>query len=140
MESDGGGLIGGIVGLVLGILTLVAMWKFFAKAGRPGWGVLIPFYNIYLMLKIAGKPGWWMIFYFIPLVNIVVSFVVAVAIAKAFNKGVLFGIFLLGLFSFIGYLILGFGGATYSGISEIPTQPKQEPEMPTPPLIEQKKV
>ena len=27
-----------IIGLVLGILTIVGMWKVFSKAGVPGWG------------------------------------------------------------------------------------------------------
>ena len=51
------------------ILMVASMWKVFSKAGQPGWASIIPFYNLYIMLKIAGKPGWWLILMFVPLVN-----------------------------------------------------------------------
>ena len=37
------------------ILMIVAMWKIYVKAGAPGWGVLVPIYNVYLLFKIAWK-------------------------------------------------------------------------------------
>ena len=49
------------------VLVLVGTWKTFEKAGQPGWGAIIPIYNVYLMCLIAGKPGWWTILFFIPL-------------------------------------------------------------------------
>lgn len=116
---------GGVVALVIGLVFLViyiaiivaiiaGMWKMFAKAGQPGWGAIIPFFNLYLLLKIIGRPGWWLILYFIPLVNIVVSVIVAIELAKSFGKG---GGFAIGLFflSFIFIPILGFGEAEYQG-------------------------
>ncbi|MEO6083874.1 MAG: DUF5684 domain-containing protein [Umezawaea sp.] len=105
----------GIVGAVLGLVAIVAMWKVFTKAGKPGWAAIIPIYNLYVLLKIAGRPGWWLILFLIPLVNIVMSFVVYVDVAKSFGKGAAFGIFMLGIFSFIGFPILGFGSAAYQG-------------------------
>ena len=27
------------------VLTIVAKWKVFRKAGEPGWAAIIPFYN-----------------------------------------------------------------------------------------------
>ena len=59
---------------------IVSYWKVFEKAGQPGWGVLIPIYNILLLLKIAGKPGWWILLYLIPLVNIVIGIIVCIDI------------------------------------------------------------
>ena len=38
---------------VLGIILLVSLWKIFEKAGEKGWKVLIPLYNIVVLLKIA---------------------------------------------------------------------------------------
>jgi hypothetical protein len=49
--------MGFIIQLAIVVLIVVSMWKVFVKAGQPGWGCLIPIYNLYLMLKIAGKPG-----------------------------------------------------------------------------------
>ena len=50
----------------------------------------------------------------IPLVNIVVGFIAAIAFAKAFGKGALFGVGLC-LVSFICFPILAFGDAKYEG-------------------------
>ena len=101
------------IGLVLlGLLNLIAMWKFFNKAGEPGWAILIPIYNLIVMLRIAGKPAWWFLLFMIPLVQIVVAIDVDVRTARRFGKGVGFGLGLLFL-PVIFYPILAFGSATY---------------------------
>lgn len=48
---------------------IIAMWRIFTKAGQPGWAAIIPFYNIYVLMKVVGRPGWWLILFLIPLVN-----------------------------------------------------------------------
>ncbi len=50
-----------IVGLLIALLLIVAMWKVFTKAGKPGWASIIPIYNLYIWCKIVGRPGWWII-------------------------------------------------------------------------------
>jgi len=99
--------------LAIAVVAIVGMWKVFVKAGQPGWAVLIPFYNAYVMLKIAGRPGWWLLLFFIPLVNIAIAIVVAIDIAKAFGQSAVFGVVLLFLLGIIGYLVLGFGNYQY---------------------------
>ncbi len=94
------------------IFYFVAMWKVFVKAGQPGWGFLIPIYNIYLMLKIAKRPGWWLILFLIPVVNLIIGIMLHFDIAKNFGKGVGFGFGLL-LLGIIFYPILAFGDAKY---------------------------
>jgi hypothetical protein len=101
--------------LAVAVVVIIGGWKVFEKAGQPGWAILIPIYNLYVMLKIAGRPGWWLILYLIPLVNLIVAIVVAIDIAKAFGQSAAFGFFLLFLFCGIGYLILGFGNYSYQG-------------------------
>lgn len=96
------------------VLLLVAMWKVFTKAGKPGWGVIIPIYNIVLLLEIAGKPGWWVLLYFIPLVNLVIAIIASLGVAKNFGKSESFGLGLAFL-SVIFYPILAFGSAEYTG-------------------------
>ena len=66
-----------------------------------------------------GRPGWWLILYIIPLVNLVISIVVSLDLAKAFGKGGGFGFFGLWLLPFIGYPTLGFGRARYLGRARI---------------------
>lgn len=103
-----------LIRLAILVLMIVAMWKVFEKAGQPGWAAIIPFYNCYVLLKIAGKPGWWLILMLIPIVNLVFFFLACMGVAENFGKG---GGFAVGLFflSFIFFPILAFGDAQYSG-------------------------
>jgi len=96
------------------ILILAGGWKMFLKAAKPGWGILIPIYNLVLMLQIAGRPLWWLILLFIPLVNIVICIMVNIDIAKKFARGTGFGIG-LALLPFIFIPVLGFGKDQYQG-------------------------
>jgi hypothetical protein len=93
---------------------IAAMWKVFSKAGQPGWAVIIPIYNIYIMCKVAGRPGWWVLLMFIPLVNLIIAIILNIDIAKNFGQGVGFGIGLI-ILPFIFLPILGFGSAQYQG-------------------------
>jgi len=99
--------------LILYALMIIAGWKVFVKAGKPGWAIIIPIYNVIVLCQIAGKPGWWFILYCIPIVNIIIAIIVAVNLAKAFGKSGAFGFFLLFLFYIIGLFILGYGKAQY---------------------------
>lgn len=96
------------------VSTIAGAWKTFTKAGEPGWGYLIPIYNLYLMTKIASRPGWWTILMLVPLINIVFQAIVHIGIAENFGKSWAFGLGLLFL-PFIFYPILGFGDAGYKG-------------------------
>jgi len=110
-SSSGSGLI--LIVLAVIVFYVVAYWKIFAKAGEPGWGAIVPIYNLYLLCKIAGRPEWWVILFFIPLVNIVIALIIAMDLAKVFSKSSGFGIGLW-LLSFVFVPILGFGSATYT--------------------------
>lgn len=120
-EGDGGffAFLTSTVGLLCSfgflVIAIIGMWRMFTKAGQPGWGSLIPIYNIYLLLKIAGRPGWWLLLLLIPIVDIVVWLIVSMDIAKSFGKSAAYGIILLFLLSGLGFLILGLGDAQYKG-------------------------
>jgi hypothetical protein len=96
------------------VLIIASMWKVFTKAGKPGWASLIPIYNLYVLNEIGGKPGWWLLLYFIPVVNIVISILVLVGVAQNFGKGAGFAIGLIFL-PMIFYPILAFSDAQYVG-------------------------
>lgn len=96
------------------LFYVVAMWRVFEKAGKPGWASIIPIYNAIVLLEIAGKPIWWFLLYLIPLVNIVIAIIVTNGIAVNFGKGAGFTVGLIFL-PFIFWPILGFGGAEYRG-------------------------
>lgn len=95
-------------------LMLVAYWKIFVKAGEPGWAVIVPFYNVYVMYKIAFGNGWMFLLMFIPFVNLVVAIIALFKFSKAFGHGVGFGFGLLFLAP-IFLLILAFGPSEYVG-------------------------
>lgn len=104
-----------VISLIIAVIGIVIMWKVNTKAGQPGWAAIIPIYNIYVWLKIAGRPGWWILLMLIPFVNVVMSLIVSIDIAKSFAKDSVFGVVGLWLFSLIGYAILAFGNAQYRG-------------------------
>jgi hypothetical protein len=104
--------IGSFAYLAIIVLEIAALWQVFRKADRPGWAAIIPFYNIYILLKVVGRPGWWLILYFIPIVWFIVWIIVAYDLARSFGKGVGFTVGLV-LLPFIFIPILGFGPARY---------------------------
>jgi len=102
-----------VVGLVLAVVMIVAMWKIFTKAGEAGWKSIIPIYDVYVLFRIAGLNPWLFLLLLIPVVNLVIAIVLALKLGEVFGKSAMWSIFLLVIFSTIGYLILGFGSAQY---------------------------
>ncbi len=103
-----------IVALVICVLTIVAMWKLFVKAGKPGWASIVPFYNTYCLYDIAWGNGWLFLLTFVPCVGAVFGIIMLFKLAKAYGKGTGFGFGLLFL-NTIFVLILGFGDSEYIG-------------------------
>jgi hypothetical protein len=110
--NPAGSIVSGLVGY---IITVLALWPVFTKAGRPGWAAIIPIYNSYTLVKIAGYHGAMTILLFIPIVNIVVWLLIGLGVGRAFGRGTAFSVFLLWLFALIGYFIVGYGRSRYQG-------------------------
>ncbi|PKQ34362.1 MAG: hypothetical protein CVT61_11575 [Actinobacteria bacterium HGW-Actinobacteria-11] len=104
----------GLIALVFYILVAVGLWKVFTKAGYPGILAIIPIVNLVFLVKIAGMSGWFALLYLIPIANLVLAIIVAFKLGARFGKGGVFSFFLLFIFPYIGYLILGFGDSRYS--------------------------
>lgn len=103
-----------LVILAIAVLTLIAYCKIFAKAGEPWWGGIVPFYNMYLLFKIAWGNGWLFLLTIVPIVGVVVQLVAFWKLCVAFGHGV--GFF-LGLFFLtpIFLMILAFDSSEYQG-------------------------
>jgi hypothetical protein len=129
-SAGGGSPVPGIIGLLIGLLIIVAMWKVFTKAGQPGWASIIPIYNLYIWCKIVGRPWWWILLMLIPFVNFIVAIILCIDMAKSFGKGVGFGIG-LALLGLIFWPILGFGSAQYQGVAA--AEPNQGAAVSQPP-------
>lgn len=106
-----------VIAIIICILTIIATWKIFDKAGEKGWKSIIPIYNTYIFFKITWGNGWFFLLMLIPFVNIVIYIITLWKLAKVFDKGVGFFIGLL-LLETIFTLILGFGSAEYVGIQD----------------------
>lgn len=103
-----------LIGIVVGLISIIAMWKIFTKAGQPGWASIIPIYNIYVLIQVAGMQWWFLILMFIPGVNFVATILIYHYLSKSFGKGSGFTIGLIFL-PIIFFPILGFGDAKYLG-------------------------
>ena len=117
MNGESAGYPVGLIVLELALIVMVfaGLWKLFAKAGKPGWAAIVPIYNTCMMIDIAGKPIWWILLMFIPVVNIVVSVIVTIGLAKNFGRGTgtVIGLIFLPM---IFLLILGYGSAEYNRV------------------------
>ncbi len=118
--NDGSGALFGI-GFALfyfGLLALIlaSAWKLYAKTGRPGWNGIVPIYNLVVLLQIVGRPVWWIIGLFIPVLNIIVPFIVAMDLARSFGKSAAYGVG-LALLGIVFVPMLAFGDAEYQGPS-----------------------
>lgn len=88
-----------IIAIAAGILQIVAMWKLFNKAGKPGWASIVPVYNIIVLFEIIGYK-WYYIFLFllgwVPIVGqlalVIFSIHYNVKLSKAFGKDIGYGI------------------------------------------------
>jgi hypothetical protein len=112
------------------VLVVVGLWKTFVKAGHPGWAAIIPFYNLWIWIKIAGRPTSWFwimlvgsLLSWIPIIGWlllvaiwVMSLFLALDVSKNFGQGTGFGI-LLWIFPPIMYLVLGFGSFEYRQVA-----------------------
>ena len=103
-----------VIYLLVLILMIVSGWKIFTKAGKPGWAVIIPIYNIIVLLEIVGKPWWWLLLMLIPVLNIILCIWVTNLLSKSFGKGVGFTIGLI-ILCIIFVPILGLGKVEYKG-------------------------
>lgn len=102
----------GVTMLSFLVLMIAANWKVYGKAGKPGWGAIVPIYNVVLLLEIVNRPSWWILLLFVPVANFVVTIMLLVDLAKSFGKSVSFALGLIFL-PFIFFPMLGFGSAEY---------------------------
>ncbi len=125
LETDPGMAWAIIIGvLIIAIITIVSLWKIFVKANKPGWAAIVPIYNVIVLVQIAKKPGWWAAILLLggiipfvgPIVSLVFSIMLGLALAEKFGKSQGFGIG-LALLGFVFYPILAFGDAKYEDSS-----------------------
>ena len=103
--------------LVIAVVMLISMWKIYSKAGQPGWAVLVPIYNMIVLLNIVRKPVWWILLMFIPFVSFIIVILIYLELAKVYGKSTGFGLGIIFL-PIIFLPMLAFGDAQYVKIEE----------------------
>ncbi len=95
------GLAGFLVLICLALVAfvIVANWKMFIKAGKPGWASIVPIYNNIVLLDIIGYKWYYVFMYFLGVIPFVGQFALAVfllslniKLAKAFDQQAGFGV------------------------------------------------
>ena len=107
-----------IIAVIIALVVLVAEWKVFTKAGKPGWAVLIPIYNVWVLYTIICNRGTAMFRLLIPIYSIYWMIKSDIKLAHAYGKSTGFGVGLIFLAP-IFMCILGFGDAKYEGPQEM---------------------
>lgn len=108
------GMVSLLIPLALTMIMVGTLWELFDRAGHPGWTAIIPIYNVMVMLDIVGRPAWWIILFFIPGVNAIVSIMLYFDLARSFGQGALFGCGMI-MLPFIFLPLLALSSAQYEG-------------------------
>ncbi|MCR5718217.1 MAG: DUF5684 domain-containing protein [Oscillospiraceae bacterium] len=103
--------VSNVVSLAIGILSIVALWFLFTKAGKEGWKAIIPFLNCYEEYDIVYGNGWKCLLLLVPILNIAVSIMFSFRLAQAYGKGTGFAILTI-FFPQIMMLIMAFDSNT----------------------------
>ena len=123
-----GGIMGAIVSFlmtyaiivfVIFILTIIANWVLFKKAGLQRWNSFLTIHYTVVLFKIAGISPWWVLGYLAAIIPVIGGLVVVgitiyamINLAKAFGKGAGFTVGLI-LLNTIFIMILAFGSSEY---------------------------
>lgn len=104
-----------IFAIVLMIVSVVAMWKIFEKAGKPGWAAVVPIYNLYVLYEISWGNGIYFLLLLIPFVNAFIGVLTIYKLGQNFGKetGFIIGMILLPI---VFWPMLAFSDATYIGV------------------------
>ena len=101
--------------LAIAVVMIVSFWKIYTKAGKPGWAVIVPVYNMVVLLQICDLPLWYIVLFFIPFANIYAIIKIYIELAHKFGKSTGFGV-LTFFFNVVCLPILAFdNNATYNG-------------------------
>jgi hypothetical protein len=104
----------GVIVLAIAVFYIICEWKIFTKAGKPGWAIFIPIYNLIVYLEIIGKPWWHMFLLIIPIYGwIILPIMWTHKLSKVFGHDVGFTLGLIFL-SFIFIPILALGDSQYT--------------------------
>ncbi|MFZ4862597.1 signal peptidase I [Sphingobacterium sp. Mn56C] len=71
---------------VLTAVSLYGLWLLFKKAGKQGWEAIVPVYREYVLAQLVGSPTWWIVWLFVPIVNVFIFYGFYLDFIKSFGK------------------------------------------------------
>lgn len=85
------------------LLTIPALfsYKLIEKAGIPGWKILIPYYNLFVLVQLTGRSYWWYLWLVVPFINVFTFALLLIELIKGFNRYGMLDQVLVALFPFI---------------------------------------
>jgi signal peptidase I len=111
-----------LIVILIRLGATLGYWKVFEKTGVPTWAALIPIYSEWQVMKLVGKSPWWIIYLFIPIINIFAYYILIFDLLRCLGKESL-GSQLITIFAFFIYLpVVAFNPKTkYLGkLDELP--------------------
>ena len=97
----------------VGIITAIAWWKLFSKAGFSGILAIIPIVNLAVASKIVFDSYWYTLLFAVPVVNVVYAAVLNYKMMKYFECSTLLAV--LAIFFPFFLLFPAFGSNEYHG-------------------------
>ncbi len=97
----------------VGIITVIAWWKLFSKAGFSGILAIIPIVNLAVASKIVFNSYWYTLLFAVPVVNVIYAAVLNYKMMKYFECSTLLAV--LAIFFPFFLLFPAFGSNEYHG-------------------------
>lgn len=70
------------------------------------WWGWVPILQVWLLCQIGGKPGWWVLLMFIPIINIVMTVLIWMAVSDARQKSPFLGVLMI--IPFLNLIVPGY--------------------------------
>ena len=64
------------------LLQLFGLSLIFKKAGVEPWKAWVPFFNLYVWVKLVNKPLWWFLVMFVPVLNVLIYLGMIIELCK----------------------------------------------------------
>jgi signal peptidase I len=89
-------------------IPIAFTWKQFEAAGQKSWQAFIPYYNIFVLLKIIKKEKkfWWWFFIIFPYINVFMLFLMLIELGKCFGKFKVWEEFMAAILPFIFFPLI----------------------------------
>jgi signal peptidase I len=84
------------------LFTIPALfaYKLIEKAGISGWKILIPYYNLFILVQLTKRSYWWYLWLIIPFINVFTFILLLIELIKGYNKFGMLDQVLVSLFPF----------------------------------------